>query len=209
MVEGSETFLNPSKRVYNYEGSKSSGNKLRIILIILGIIILVGLIIFAAIATNGKEEKEVVITPTIAPPTATPTPTIEMTPTPTESLTPTKKPKNSPTPEKGTPTPTGTSSVDKASGLDRADLKIEVQNGSGTAGVATKASNLLKKLGYDVVSSGNADNFDYEGTTIQVKSTKKAYLDILKKDLSATYTISSATSDYKGTEADAVVIIGK
>jgi hypothetical protein len=69
-------------------------------------------------------------------------------------------------------------------------------------------SDALKKLGYTVASSGNADNFDYEKTEIQLKSTKKAYLEMLKKDLGDDYTISSATSDYAG-DADGVVIVGK
>lgn len=216
MADTNETFLNPSRRQYNYDNSRTSGNKARIIFIVLGIVVLIGLIIFAAVATGGKGEQEITATPTQSFPTDTPIPTEEPSPTPNAKVTPTKAPKVSPTPGKttptpgkGTPTPTGASSVDKASGLDRADLKVAIQNGSGVAGAATKASSLLKKLGYDVVSSGNADNFDYEGTTIQVKTTKKAYLDILKKDLAEEYTIDTATSNYTGDEADAVVIIGK
>lgn len=209
MADTNDTFLNPSRRQYNYENSRTSSNKVRIILIVLGIVVLIGLIIFAAIATGGKGEQEVTITPTQSIPTSTSAPTEEPSPTPDAKVSPTKTPKISPTPGKGTPTPTSISTIDKTSGLDRADLKIIIQNGSGVAGAATKASSLLKKLGYDVVSSGNADNFDYEGTTIQVKTTKKAYLDILKRDLAEEYTIDTATSTYAGDEADAVVIIGK
>lgn len=203
-----ETFLNPSRRSYIYESSKNTGNKKRVILIILGIIILVALVAYAAIATGGKGESEQNLTPTLTQQSSiTPTPTIAA-PSPSKSL-PTPKPKASPTPKatpttaKGTPTPT------TVGGLERSNLKVAVQNGSGIAGAATKASNALKKIGYDVVSSGNADNFEYTDTTIQVKSTKKGYLDMLKKDLSEMYTIGSATSDYTGTDADAIVIVGK
>ncbi|MDO8269874.1 MAG: LytR C-terminal domain-containing protein [Candidatus Levybacteria bacterium] len=206
--EASESFLNPSRRSYTYENSKNSGNNKRVILIILGIIILVGLVAYAAIATGGKGEEEIVVTPSPTTLVETPTPTPQ-TPSPTAKTTPTTTPKASPTPGKGTPTPAGSSTVDKTTGLDRANLKIAVLNGSGVAGAATKVSDALKKLGYDVVSSGNADNFDYTDTTIQVKSTKKTYLDLLKKDLSEDYTIGTATSNYTGTDADAVVIIGK
>ena len=209
----SETFLNPSRRSYVYENTNGSDNKKRVILIIVGIVILLALVALAVVATGGKGEGNV-ITPTpqlVVTPTSIPT----QIPTPVVSLTPTLK--VTPTSAKTTPTPTpkvattpGTSStVDKASGLDRANLKIIVQNGGGVAGAATKGSDILKKLGYDVVSSGNADNFDYSKTTIQVKSTKKTYLDLLKKDLSTDYTIGAFTSDYTGTDADAVVIIGK
>lgn len=202
-----ESFITPSRRSYVYENSKSSGNKKRVILIILGILILIGLVAVSIVATGGKGEEETNLTPTVTPqatPTEKPTPTLaeeEGEPTPTEKVTP--------TPGKGTPTPTTTSTTDKASGLDRANLKIIVQNGGGVAGAATKGSNVLEDLGYDVVSTGNADNFDYETTTIQVKSTKKAYLDLLKKDLADEYTVGKATSDYTGTDADAVVIVGK
>lgn len=210
-----ESFLNPSRRSYVYESSRSSGNKKRGILIVIGIIILLALVAFAVVATGGKGESDVIPTPTPQP---LPTPTSIPTPSPTENLTPT--PKVSPTSSKTTPSPspkttvtpttTSTSStVDKATGLDRANLKVAVQNGSGIAGAATKGSDILKKLGYNVVSSGNADNFDYEKTEIQVKSTKKSYLNLLKSDLSDDYTIGTATSDYTGTDADAVIIIGK
>lgn len=199
-----ESFLNPSRRSYVYESSKGSGNKKRVILIILGVIVLIALVAYAIIATGGKGELDEALTPTPTTIQETPTPTItEVTPTPEESPTPTSK--ISPTPTtKGTPTPTKAS----ASDLDRSNLSLEVQNGSGVAGAATKMSDALKKLGYTVASSGNADNFDYEKTEIQLKSTKKAYLEMLKKDLGDDYTISSATSDYAG-DADGVVIVGK
>lgn len=202
-ITSSESFLNPSRRSYVYESSKSSGNKKRVVLIILGVIVLIALVAYAVIATGGKGESEPETTPVPTQPVVeSPTPTID-TPTPTVgSTTPSVTPKASPTGAKGTPTPTTTS------GLDRSNLKIAVQNGSGVAGAATKATDILKKLGYEVASSGNADNFEYTDTTIQVKSTKKGYLDMLKKDLGDTYTIGSATSDYTG-EADAVIIVGK
>lgn len=202
-----ETFLNPSRRSYLNENSRHSGNKARIFLILLGVIILIALVIYAAIATGGKGEENIAEVPTPTEILDTPTPAVEEDPTPTQGTTPT--PKTSPTPAKGTPTPTSTSTTDKASGLDRADLTVAIQNGSGVAGAATKMSDALKKLGYDVVSSGNADNFEYENTVIQVKSTKKAFADLLKKDLSGDYTIGSATSNYTGTDADAVIIVGK
>lgn len=201
-----ETFLSPSRRSYVYESSRGSGNKKRVLFIIVGVFILIGLVAFAVIATGGKGESELEITPTptqteIPTPTDMPIPTIreeedDTTPTPTGKTTPTVTGKT-------TPTPTGTSS------LDRENLKIIVQNGGGVAGAATKGSDFLKELGYTIVSSGNADDFDYEETEIKVKSTKKAYLDQLKKDLSEDYTVGTATSDYTGTDADAVVIIGK
>jgi len=139
--------------------------------------------------------------------TATPTPTptrtfTQVSPTSTRTSTPSLTPTL-------TPTPT-VDPVDPTSGLDRSQLSITVQNGSGEAGVAGKASDVLKSLGYNVAGSGNADNFNYTGVTIQVKSAQVTYLDFLKKDLGFSYTISNATSDLPDSfSSDALVVIGK
>jgi hypothetical protein len=97
-----------------------------------------------------------------------------------------------------------------SSGLDRSKLSVAVQNGSGTEGVAGVAAELLKELGYNVPTIENADNYNYQGVTIEVKNSKREFVDLLKKDLSKNYTISSTTSDLSSdSPTDAVVIIGK
>ena len=97
-----------------------------------------------------------------------------------------------------------------SSGLDRSKLSITVQNGSGTEGVAGKAGNILKDLGYNIVSTGNADNYNYKGITIKVKKDKSDFLDLLKKDLSKDYTINATSSDLPSDSSpDALIIIGK
>lgn len=107
------------------------------------------------------------------------------------------------------------SSLDKASGMDksglnRSTLSVTVQNGSGIEGVAGKAADILKELGYNVPSTGNADNYDYKGVAIKVKKEKSNFLDLLKKDLSKDYTISSVSSDLPpSSPSDAMVIVGK
>lgn len=142
----------------------------------------------------------------------------DITPTPTEFIT--EAPTETPTPtEEKTPTPTSTptkassaavDSVDKATGLDRSTLKVAVENGSGETGVAAKASDFLEGLGYNVVSVGNADTQDFQNVTIQVKSTKSNFLTLLKKDLSANYTVGTTSSDLDAaSSADALVIIGQ
>lgn len=198
MAEGSpsEQFLGPSRRSYINESSRNSGNRTRIIMIVVGIIVLVALVAFAIIATGGQGDQEIIPTPTDSIETPTPSPTEP--PEEDEEATPT--PQTSPT-RAATPAPTS------SSGLNRADLSITVQNGGGVAGAATEASEYLEGLGYDVVSTGNADNFDYTETIIRVKSTMSEYLDQLEEDLSSEYTIGSATADYTG-DADALVIIG-
>ncbi len=101
------------------------------------------------------------------------------------------------------------SPVDK-SGLDRSKLSVIVQNGSGTEGVAGKAADVLKELGYNVASTGNADNYNYTGVTVKVKKEKSNFLDLLKKDLSKDYTIKSSSSDLSSdSPTDALIIVGK
>jgi len=144
------------------------------------------------------------------------TSTVSTTPSPIETSIPSASPETSPSPTQSpapTPTPTPKPSanpVDKATGLDRSKLNVLIQNGSGEAGVATKASDYLKGLGYDVSSTGNADNYNYTNVTIQVKSSKSDYLALLKKDLGFNYTIGSTSSDLQDSSTeDALVIIGK
>jgi len=101
------------------------------------------------------------------------------------------------------------SPIDK-SGLDRSTLSITVQNGSGIEGVAGKAATILKEFGYNVTSTGNADNYNYEGATIKVKKENSNFLDLLKKDMAKDYTITSTSSDLSSdSPTNAVIIIGK
>jgi hypothetical protein len=101
------------------------------------------------------------------------------------------------------------SSIDK-SGLDRSTLSLIVQNGSGIEGVAGKAAKILQDLGYNVVSTGNADNYNYEGVTIKVKKENEKFLDLLKKDLSKDYAVKTDSSDLlSDSPTDALIIIGK
>lgn len=128
---------------------------------------------------------------------------------PTKEQTQTPTPSQSPSPSTVSPSATP-NSVDKATGLDRSKLSVIVENGSGGEGVAGKGSDYLKGLGYNVSSTGNADNFDYTNVTIQVKSSKSDFLSLLKKDLGASYTIDKATSDLPDSfSSDALVIIGE
>ncbi len=101
------------------------------------------------------------------------------------------------------------STIDK-SGLDRTKLSVTVQNGSGTEGAARKAADILKEFGYNVASTGNADNYNYQGVTVKVKKDKANFVDLLKKDLSKDYTVATTSSDLSSSSpTDALIIIGK
>lgn len=171
------------------------------ILIIIVVLIILGLFGVSRYLSSQSKKTASIQSPTQAP-TEAPTSTTITTPTPT--------PKSAKVTTTPSPTQAQSSSIDKTTGLDRAKVDISIQNGSGVAGVAAKASSLLKNLGYNVISSGNADNFDYENVTVQVKTATSKYIPLLKKDLSATYTVASATSDLPASSsADVLIIIGK
>ncbi len=121
------------------------------------------------------------------------------------SLTPEES--SAPTP---TPKPTAVPTKATQSDSQKASIKVVVQNGSGEAGVGGKAADILKSAGYDVISTANADNFDYTDVTIQVKAAKKSALSLLEGDLSSDYTIGKTSADLPvDTSYDALVIIGK
>lgn len=170
------------------------------LIVLIVVIALLGIGISRFLGSKKTEQK--------LEPTPIPAPTEVLFPTditvPTEASSPTPAPTKTPTP-KPTVNP-----VDKATGLDRSELAIEVQNGSGTAGVAGKAADLLRSLGYRIAATGNAPNFDYASTVIDVKPAKNSFLTLLKNDLSQNYTIGTTSATLSATaSADAIVIVGK
>lgn len=175
--------------------------------ILLAAIVVILILLFGTFKILGGSNSE---TPT----DITPTPTDFITETPTPTETPTETPTATPT-ATPTPTPTPTKSatsnpVDSATGLDRSILDVQVQNGSGVTGAAKTAGDFLSGLGYNVISTGNADTQDFVNVTIQVKSTKSNYLSLLKKDLSSKYTVGTTSSDLSSSStADALIVIGK
>lgn len=102
-----------------------------------------------------------------------------------------------------TQTPTSTPSFKKE------DLKIKVLNGSGVVGKATDVKNILKDKGYGEIITGNADNYDYEKTEIQIKKQFAQISSTLKTDLKD-YLASFKQSELDATStADLILIIGK
>lgn len=182
--------------------TKSPKKSKRFLFLVVAIVIIIAVFFLGSNFLGSKNKKEnSQITPT---PTEFQIPTDTPAPSSTEEPTLTPKPTSSPTPK------TASNPIDKATGLDRSKLSVEVQNGSGVIGAAKKAADFLKSLGYNVVSTGNADNTNYSNVTVQVKSSGSDYLTLLKKDLSASYTIGSSSSDLSASSsADALVIIGK
>ena len=182
---------------FNYQSPQTQKKSRKILYIILLVIFLVVAFWISQNLFSGSErDKKAPITPT-------PTEYQFPTNTPVPSAGPTKEPTTAPVVKSVNP-------VDSATGLDRSTLSVEVQNGSGVTGAASKASDVLKSFGYKVASVGNANNEDYTNVTIQVKSTKSNFLALFKKDLGFSYTVGSASADLASSSTtDALVIIGK
>jgi hypothetical protein len=187
----------PFETTPTYAPAKRKINRRFIYLIIAVLFILIAFVGYKIFGTTNTQTAVLKPTPTEAPtPTDTPSPTPSVSPSPSPTSGPTAKPTQNP--------------VDKTTGLNRSKLSATVQNGSGEIGAAGKGSDFLKNLGYNVSATGNADNFEYTGVTIKVKSASKDFLALLKKDLGASYTVDAATSDLSDSfSTDALVIIGK
>ncbi len=90
-------------------------------------------------------------------------------------------------------------------------LKIQVLNGSGITGEATKVSTLLSQNKFKVANTGNAPNYDFVKTEIQTKElVSTQIIDLLVESLEKDYTSTvSATKLPESSEYDIIVTTGK
>ena len=120
-----------------------------------------------------------------------------------------------PTEVEATPTPVATSTpvsspTPVTTDLKRSDVKLQVLNGSGVSGLAGKVKTYLEGLGYKDVATGNADSSDYAQTELQVKDSKKSFSDLVSKDLSKDYTVSSSIKTLNSSNKyDIIITLGK
>jgi len=100
------------------------------------------------------------------------------------------------------PSPTPSISIQKEV------YKIKVLNGSGTKGKASEVKDILKENKYQDILTGNADNFDYTITEINIKKSKIEIREYLLKELSD-YVQKPKVGVIEETEsADVIIIIG-
>ncbi len=85
------------------------------------------------------------------------------------------------------------------------DVKIKVLNGGGQSGMAGVMASLLKKNGYKIAATGNADNFNYTDTVIRYKEdfTGEA------GDIDGLITSPVDVEEKNDMDADIIVIVGK
>ena len=111
---------------------------------------------------------------------------------------------------KATPTPTKAPepTVTPTPSIKKEDIKIKILNGSGTRGQATEIKSLLQKAGYGEILTGNADNFDYKKSELQIKKSKPEIAAMLKQDLKGHVDLFTETTLDEKEAADIVFIFG-
>ncbi|OGM05684.1 hypothetical protein A2125_00160 [Candidatus Woesebacteria bacterium GWB1_43_5] len=109
-----------------------------------------------------------------------------------------------------TPTPSPESAAQKETEVDLKSLKVEVRNGSGMPGEATRVSDILKNSGFEIIETKNADSFDFKETEVRLKEKyAPEVLEIIAKALSGDYEVIQ--SDFLDKEArfDIVIVVGQ
>lgn len=93
--------------------------------------------------------------------------------------------------------------------LDKPEWTIEVLNGSGVPGAAKEVADQLTEAGYTVVSTGNAQGYDYEESELLVAEDMIDKADLLKEDIKDIIDISGTAGELDDSTASARIIIGK
>jgi hypothetical protein len=123
-------------------------------------------------------------------------------------LKPINLPQLSQTQPSETPAPTSPPEVTQPPVNPRAEITLEVLNGSGVKGVAGTIAGDLEKLGYTILNIDNADAQTYTQTEIY---TAPSFVpsDLLLSDLAKDYPSATVTGELKDSTASAKIIIGK
>lgn len=96
-----------------------------------------------------------------------------------------------------------------SSTIKRSEIKLQVLNGSGIAGLAGKAKTYLEDLGYLDVAVGNATKSDFTDSVVSVKNTSKEFSEAVIADLSKNYSVAKETETLSTTSKyDFVITLG-
>lgn len=98
----------------------------------------------------------------------------------------------------------------QAGAVTREKIMLMVQNGSGVKGAAATAADLLSKLGYQIIGTGNAKGGPYTESQLTVKKSKTDVSKLLQDDLKADYQLAKTVEELNETATyDAIFIVGK
>ena len=84
-------------------------------------------------------------------------------------------------------------------------IRVEVLNGSGEGGVASRVASYLKEGGFHVVEVRNADRFDYFATMVVAREEDPAAANVVARYLGGPPVIRQALSSE---DAEVTVVIG-
>ena len=124
-----------------------------------------------------------------------------------KNILPKKKPTPTSTPiQVLSPTPLATPTTE----IDLSLYTITILNGTGRENEATKLETILQDGGFNVVKTGNADNFNYEKTQLRFKEKVPDEAELpLDKTLKTLYDLSIGTKLEEEYDSDILIIVGK
>jgi len=94
--------------------------------------------------------------------------------------------------------------------VNLAEIRVEVLNGSGIAGLAGEVADILEAQGFADIETGNADNFEYENTQIQyLPDIDEQVLIEVERALNDDFELEKEDSLTEEDELDLRVIVGK
>ncbi len=163
----------------------SSGTK-----VVIGILVvlILGGIVGAIIFLRNRSQEPQVVSPS---PLAIPAPTPAPEPTPLPSPSPSSSPSPSP----------------KLSTLLKG-YKIQVLNGSGVPGAASKVVKLLEAEGATGVEAGNASSYNYETTEVSLKADSPTTLFSTIKNALVGYSVVKGKDLESTSKFDVVITVG-
>lgn len=107
-----------------------------------------------------------------------------------------------------TPSPAATATATPEAEVALSKYSIKILNGSGIAGEATRMKTLLEAAGFTVLSTGNADSYDFMTTEITYSpEVSSGWLSKLKTELAKKYVIKEVVSG-KIAGADVEIVVG-
>lgn len=129
--------------------------------LVIGAALLFGIV--GAVTDDVGDGPEAQLTQSSPPPAATAGP--EATPDPTVTGTDEAPATGAPTEAPESPAPTGTEAPEQPTGLDPAEVSVQVLDGVGGGGTAAGVADRLEEAGYNVIAENRAAR-NYDVTTV-------------------------------------------
>ena len=108
-----------------------------------------------------------------------------------------------------TPTPAPTIIPEPTKTLDLTQYEVEILNGGGVSGEASRQKAELEAAGFTISSVGNADNSDFTDTIIQAKAeVNTEFIAKLKATLNNSFTVGQTETLVETSSVPVVVTLG-